>query len=229
MFSTLKNDIACIKMRDPAVRSVLEIFFCYPGFRAIRSHRFAHWLYRHKLRFLARVVSDWTRFFTGVDVHPAAQIGQRVFIDHGAGVVIGETTVIGDDVTIYQGATLGGTGKEVGKRHPTVGNHVVISAGSAVLGPVYLGDYCKVGAGAVVLCDIPPYATVVGVPGRVVKLRRACEECVKGDVVDCEDCDDCNPLPGEAGVNLDHIHLPDPIRSELDALTARIAALEAKE
>jgi len=223
MWGTWRNDIDCVKKRDPAVRSTWEVLFCYPGFRALRRHRFAHFLYRHRFTLCARLVADRTRFLTGVDIHPAAQIGQRVFIDHGAGVVIGETTEIGNDVTIYQGSTLGGTGKVTGKRHPTVGNHVTISAGSSVLGPVTLGDYCKVGAGAVVLTDIPPHATVVGVPGRVVRLRAACRDCAESS---CEDCDKVEARAGEEGVDLDQIHLPDPVRGELEALAERITQLE---
>ncbi|MCL2696271.1 MAG: serine O-acetyltransferase [Clostridiales bacterium] len=226
MFTTLKNDIQCIKMRDPAVKSTWEVLFCYPGFRALRRHRRANWLYRHKFTLCARMVSDRTRFLTGIDIHPAAQIGQRVFIDHGSGVVIGETTEIGNDVTIYQGSTLGGTGKLTGKRHPTVGNHVTISAGSAVLGPVLLGDYCKVGAGAVVLTDIPPYATVVGVPGRIVRMRKACGDCEDSA---CTHCGKVEAQAGEEGVDLDQIHLPDPIKAELDALAERIKLLEDKQ
>ena len=205
------------------MKSVWEILFCYPGFRALRRHRFAHFLYRHKFTLCARMVSERTRFLTGVDIHPAAKIGQRVFIDHGNGVVIGETAEIGDDCTIYQGSTLGGTGKLIGKRHPTVGNHVTISAGSAVLGPVVLGDYCKVGAGAVVLTDIPPYATVVGVPGHVVRMRKVCGDCMEST---CSTCKKVEVSAGEDGVDLDHIHMPDPIRAELNALTARIKQLE---
>ena len=170
MFDTLKSDIRCVLDRDPAARSAWEVFLCYPGFHAVRWHRFAHFLHRHGRRTLARLVAEWCRFFTGVDIHPAARIGKRLFIDHGEGVVIGETAEIGDDVTIYQGATLGGTGKESGKRHPTIGNHVTISAGAAVLGPFTVGDYAKIGAGAVVLSEVPPCATVVGVPGHVARL-----------------------------------------------------------
>ena len=132
MFATMREDIRCILDRDPAARNALEVFFCYPGYHAVRAYRRAHWLYTHGMKTLARLVSEWCRFRTGVDIHPAAQIGRRLFIDHACGVVIGETTVIGDDVTLYQGATLGGTGKEMGKRHPTIGNNVTISAGAAV-------------------------------------------------------------------------------------------------
>ena len=172
MFDTMKEDIRCILDRDPAARNALEVFFCYPGYHAVRAYRRAHWLHEHGFPTLARFWSEWCRFRTGVDIHPAAKIGRRLFIDHAAGVVVGETTVIGDDVTLYQGATLGGTGKDSGKRHPTIGNHVTISAGAAVLGPFTVGDHAKIGAGAVVLSEVPPYATVVGVPGHVVRMRR---------------------------------------------------------
>lgn len=224
MFNTLRNDIYCVKQRDPAARSVFEVIFCYPGYRAVRSYRFAHRLHKMHLCFLARLVSDWTRFFTGVEIHPAATIGQRLFIDHGEGVVIGETAVIGDDVTIYQGATLGGTGKETGKRHPTIGNHVTISAGAAVLGPFSVGEYAKIGAGSVVLSEVPPHATVVGVPGRVVRMNGICKECTECIGVACKKI---ASVGGESGVDLDQIHLPDPIASEIEQLKHRIDQLES--
>lgn len=224
MFNTLKNDIRCVRDRDPASKSILEIIFCYPGYRAVRSYRFAHRLYRLGLRFLARLLSDWTRFFTGVEIHPAAKIGQRFFIDHGNGVVIGETAVIGDDVTVYQGVTLGGTGKESGKRHPTIGNHVTICAGASVLGPFSVGDYSKIGAGAVVLSEVPPHATVVGVPGRVVRTNNECSECKYCDAESCQRPE--KPLKGEAGVDLDQVHLPDPITAEIESLKERLTKFE---
>ena len=226
MFRTLRDDIRCVLERDPAARSALEVLFCYPGFRAVRSHRFAHWLYTHRLIWLARLRAERCRFFTGVDIHPGAVIGKRLFIDHGLGVVIGETCVIGDDVTLYQGATLGGTGKETGKRHPTVGNHVTISAGASVLGPVKIGDYSKIGAGAVVLKDVPRGATVVGVPGHVVRrfgcpvpCGKACDEAVCAK-------DGCPAREGEAGVDLDVNDLPDPVQAQITELLSRVEALE---
>lgn len=238
MFATMREDIRCILDRDPAARNALEVFFCYPGYHAVRAYRRAHWLYTHGMKTLARLVSEWCRFRTGVDIHPAAQIGRRLFIDHACGVVIGETTVIGDDVTLYQGATLGGTGKETGKRHPTIGNNVTISAGAAVLGPFHVGDHAKIGAGAVVLSEVPPYATVVGVPGQIVRMRccpagldhancgkrsETCEYAKK-----CEAPAACCPrnAEGEAGVDLDQVNLPDPVQRQIRELTERIERLE---
>ncbi len=229
MFNHLKNDILCVKMRDPAARSTMEVLFCYPGFRAVRIYRAAHCLHTHGFKFLARLLSEWCRFFTGVDIHPGAVIGQRLFIDHGTGVVIGETSVLGDDVTLYQGATLGGTGKETGKRHPTVGSHVTISTGASVLGPVTIGDYAKVGAGAVVLSDVPRFATVVGVPGRVVRMNGCALTCKEG--CECEGkpvCPRAEGKPGEAGVDLDQVHLPDPVEQQLLQLSKRIEELETR-
>lgn len=227
MFRTLRDDIRCVKNRDPACGSTFEVLFCYPGFRAVRAHRRAHWLHTHGCKGLARLVSEWCRFFTGVDIHPAAVIGKRLFIDHAQGVVIGETSVVGDDVTLYQGATLGGTGKETGKRHPTVGNHVTISAGASVLGPVVIGDHAKVGAGAVVLSDVPRFATVVGVPGHVVRLNGCQLHC--GEDCACREEESCPRgmlREGEAGVDLDQVHLPDPVQQQINSLLARIETLE---
>ena len=229
MFSQLKSDIDCVKKRDPACRGTLDVLFCYPGFRAVRTYRAAHALYTHGFKFLARLLSEWCRFFTGVEIHPAAVVGKRLFIDHGAGVVIGETSVLGDDVTLYQGATLGGTGKETGKRHPTVGSHVTVSAGAAVLGPLNIGDYAKVGAGAVVLTDVPRFATVVGVPGRVVRMNGcplSCrDDCTCKDVTKCPRTEE---RPGEAGVDLDQVHLPDPVMQQIALLSKRIGELESR-
>lgn len=244
MFQTLRSDIKCVLDRDPAARTALEVMLCYPGFHAVRSHRVAHFFYKHGWKLLARLISEWSRFFTGIEIHPGATIGRRLFIDHGSGVVIGETTEIGDDVTIYQGATLGGTGKDAGKRHPTIGNHVMVASGARVLGPIRIGDYAKVGAGAVVLKDVPPCATVVGVPGRVVKIfpcpvytEENCP-CDKEDICMCRDsfekgipvdpsaCVRMPPIPGEEGVDLDQIHLPDPVELEIARLHERMAALE---
>ncbi|MFC5590206.1 serine O-acetyltransferase [Sporosarcina soli] len=168
MFRRMKEDIQCIFEQDPAARSVFEVVLTYSGLHALWSHRIAHALYKKKFRFLARAVSQVSRFFTGIEIHPGAKIGRRFFIDHGMGVVIGETCEIGDDVTIYQGVTLGGTGKEKGKRHPTLGNNVLIASGAKVLGSITIGENSKVGAGSVVLKDVPNDSTVVGIPGTVV-------------------------------------------------------------
>ena len=202
MFERLKEDIVCVKERDPAARSVFEIMFLYPGFRAIRMHRKAHWCFNHKLYFLARYISQRCVKKTNIEIHPGAKIGRRVFIDHGTGVVIGETTVVGDDVTIYQGVTLGGNGKDKGKRHPTIGNNVMIGAGAKVLGPFQVGNNSNIAAGAVVLSEIPPDSTAVGTPARVVKQN--------GVRVD----------------SLDHVHIPDPVAQELCAMRTKIGQLE---
>lgn len=164
----IREDIASIRERDPAARSALEVILCYAGLHAIWFHRFDHWLWSHHLRLLARWLSECARMVTGIEIHPGAEIGRRVFIDHGMGVVIGETSVVGDDVTIFQGVTLGGTGKEKGKRHPTIGNGVVLGSGAKVLGNIRVGHNCRVGAGSVVLRDVPDDSTIVGVPGHVI-------------------------------------------------------------
>lgn len=249
MFKTLRSDIRCVLDRDPAARNGFEVFLCYPGFHAVLWHRVAHFFHSHRCKLLARCISSLTRFFTGIEIHPGAVIGKRLFIDHGMGVVIGETTVIGDDVTIYQGATLGGTGKETGKRHPTIGNHVTIATGAKVLGPFTVGDGAKIGAGAVVLKEVPPHATVVGIPGRVVKIARCHNECgkqaacVEGKI--CEQCpnnsgcasacsktackycaDTQRDEEGEAGVDLDQVSLPDPVGNELARLRAMMEQMQ---
>lgn len=204
MFKHWRSDIQAVLSRDPAARTALEVIFCYPSFRAVRRHRRAHWLWLHNMKLLARMVSQRTRKLTGIEIHPGAQIGRGLFIDHGMGVVIGETTQIGDDVTLYQGVTLGGTGKDVGKRHPTIGNGVVIGAGARVLGPFAVGDGVKIGASAVVLKAVPPYATVVGNPGRIV--RQAGQK------------------PNH--IDLDQVNLPDPVKERIEHLTKRVALLE---
>src|SRR5690348_7291352 len=168
---SVREDASTIMERDPAARSYFEVFLCYPGLHAVWGHHISYWLWRHGLRLLARLNSQWFRWLTGVEIHPGAQIGRRLFIDHGMGVVIGETAIVGDDVTIYQGVTLGGTGKETGKRHPTIGNNVAIGSGARVLGNIIIGENSRVGAGSVVLRDVPDNSTVVGVPGHIV-LRR---------------------------------------------------------
>lgn len=167
-FKSMREDIAGVFERDPAARSRLEVLFCYPGLHALWAHRVSHWLWERRLRLLARFLSQLTRFFTGIEIHPGARIGRRLFMDHGMGIVIGETSVIGNDVTLYQCVSLGGTGKEKGKRHPTLGNHVVVGAGAKVLGNIVIGENCRLGAGSVVLRDVPENSTVVGVPGRIV-------------------------------------------------------------
>ena len=202
MFRKLAEDLCSIKERDPAARSSAEVFLLYSGFHALIYYRIAHRLHQWGLRFLARWVSQLGRFFTGVEIHPAAKIGRGLFIDHGMGVVIGETAEIGDNVTIYQGVTLGGTGKETGKRHPTIGNNVMIGAGAKVLGPFKVGDGAKIAANAVVLDEVPPYSTVVGVPGRIVRVN------------------------GKRIPNLDQIHIPDPVAQELCQLKIRLEKLE---
>ncbi|MGA8026662.1 MAG: serine O-acetyltransferase [Bryobacteraceae bacterium] len=167
----LREHIQAIKREDPAAKSSLEILLCYSGLHAVLFHRVAHWFYRRKSYVLARLISQWSRFLTGIEIHPGAKIGERLFIDHGTGVVIGETAELGDDVLLYQGVTLGGTGNECGKRHPTLGNRVVVGTGAKILGNITLGNGVKVGAGSVVVHSVPAGSTVVGIPGRVVKAR----------------------------------------------------------
>ncbi len=210
IISRLKEEIAIIRQRDPAIHSAMEVFL-YPSFKVMLHYRLAHKLYRKKHYFLARWISQRGVRKTGIEIHPGAVIGKGFFIDHGNGVIIGETAVIGDNVTLYQGVTLGGTGKEQGKRHPTIGNNVMISAGAKVLGSFKIGDNSKIGAGSVVLNEVPPGSTVVGVPGRVVKRKK-------------------KRLPQE---EMDHIHLPDPVkedianlRKENSELTNRLLDLE---
>lgn len=206
MFRWFKKHIQVVYERDPAVKSPLEVILCYPGFHAIIMHRIAHWFYRRRLFLVARFISQVNRFFTQIEIHPGAKIGQGFFIDHGAGVVIGETAEIGDNVTLYQGVTLGGTGKEKGKRHPTIGNNVVISSGAKVLGSFRVGDNVKIGAGSVVLKEVPPNSTVIGVPGRVVKRE--------GTVLQ--------------GADLEHNKLPDPVADIILSLQKKVEELENK-
>ncbi|MEG1686425.1 MAG: serine O-acetyltransferase [Angelakisella sp.] len=204
MFMRLKQDIKAIRERDPAARSTIEVLLLYAGLHAILWHRLAHWLYRHHRYFLARMVSQFSRFLTGIEIHPGAQLGAGVVIDHGSGVVIGETAVVGDGCTIYQGATLGGTGKDKGKRHPTLGKNVMVGAGAKILGPFTVGDNCKIASNAVLLSPLEENSTAVGVPARAVR--------VAGAKVD--------------NSKLDQVHVPDPVQQELNRLTQRIAALE---
>jgi serine O-acetyltransferase len=200
MFGTVREQIETIFREDPAAKSVVEILLCYPGFHAIMAHRIAHRLYTWKVPLLPRVISQISRFFTQIEIHPGATIGHRFFIDHGSGVVIGETTEIGDDVLLYQGVTLGGTGGEKGKRHPTLGNRVVVGTGAKILGNIRIGDNVKVGAGSVVVRHVPDNSTVVGVPGRVVRVRP------EG--------------------TLEHGRLPDPEGQAIDDLARRVDDLE---
>ncbi len=167
-FQSVREDIAAVFESDPAARSYLEVLICYPGLHAVWAHHVSHWLWLRGMRFLARLNSQIARFFTGIEIHPGAEIGRRLFIDHGMGTVIGETAIVGDDVTLYQGVTLGGTGKEKGKRHPTLGNNISIGSGAKLLGNITIGDNCRVGAGSVVMRSVPANSTIVGVPGHIV-------------------------------------------------------------
>ncbi len=210
MFKILREDIQTVFVKDPAARSVAEVLLCYPGLHALWFHRLAHFFWRHKLRLLARILSQITRFLTGIEIHPGARIGRRFFIDHGAGVVIGETSEIGDDVLLYQGVVLGGTTSEKKKRHPTVGNNVVIGAGAVALGAITIGDGARIGSSSVVIKSVPPGVTVVGIPGRAVE-------------------DHHKPL-----MDLEHGKLPDPVAEairlvlkEQDKLEERLEKLES--
>ena len=202
MFKKLKEDIHTVFARDPAARNTLEVIFCYPGLHALWSHRIAHWLWIHKFLFLSRLISHISRFLTGIEIHPGAKIGRRFFIDHGMGVVIGETTEIGNDVLMYQGVVLGGTSLEKKKRHPTVGNNVVIGTGAVILGPIKIGDGAKIGAGSVVVKSVPPGSTVVGVPGRVAGKHR------------------------KLSFDLEHGKLPDPVANVIKTLLKRQEEIE---
>ena len=202
MFDRLRRDIQAVFERDPAAKTWVEVLLCYPCVRVMIYHRIAHRLYMKGHTTLARWISQRARHVTGIEIHPGATIGEGFFIDHGDGVVIGETTVLGDNVTLYQGVTLGGTGKHVGKRHPTIGNNVTVGAGAKVLGPFTVGDNSKIGAGAIVLKEVPPNCTVVGNPGRIVKKETVRQE-----------------------VDLDHIHLPDPVKTHIESLEAQVKAL----
>ncbi len=168
LVALIREDVATVRDRDPAAKSTLEVFLCYSGLHAVWFYRVNHWLWKHRVRLLARGLSQFARLLTGVEIHPGAQIGRRLFIDHGMGVVIGETTIVGDDVTLYQGVTLGGTGKEQGKRHPTIEENTVIGTGAKVLGNITVGKNCRIGAGSVVLRSVPEHSTVVGVPGHII-------------------------------------------------------------
>ncbi|HCC35474.1 MAG TPA: serine O-acetyltransferase [Ruminococcaceae bacterium] len=202
MFDRIREDIAAVRERDPAARSSVEIFLLYPGLKAVRMHRRANWFFKRGFRFIARWISQRAVRKTGIEIHPAARLGRRLFIDHGTGVVIGETAEIGDDVTIYQGVTLGGTGKETGKRHPTIGNNVMIGSGAKVLGPFKVGDNVRIAAGAVVLDEIPSDCTAVGVPARIVR------------------------RDGEKIARLDQVHVADPVSQEICKLNLRLDRLQ---
>jgi len=203
MWRSIQEQIDVIFREDPAATSTLEVLICYPGLHAILLHRIAHFLFGLRLRLIARMVSQIARMLTGIEIHPGASIGRRFFIDHGMGVVVGETTVIGDDVILYQGVTLGGTGKERGKRHPSLGNRVVVGTGAKVLGNITLGNNVKVGAGSVVVHSVPDDSTVVGIPGRVVRTR------------------------GQIADDLEHGSLPDPQGQDLENVQHRVDQLEA--
>lgn len=207
MFERLKEDIKVAFDRDPAARNVWEVIFCYPGLHAVWLHRLAHFLWLRHFKFLGRLVSHISRFLTGVEIHPGARIGKRLFIDHGMGVVIGETSEIGDDVLLYQGVVLGGTALEKKKRHPSIGNYVVVGAGANILGPIKIGESARIGSGSVVVKPVPPRATVVGVPGRVVEVKRRLAK----------------PL-----ADLEHGKLPDPVVEAVNILVKRLRELEKR-
>ena len=202
-YRSIKEELASIKERDPAATSGLEVALLYSGFHAVLAYRVAHILHTHGHVLGARVISQGAKFLTGIEIHPGAKIGKGLFIDHGSGVVIGETAEIGDNCTLYQGVTLGGTGKDVGKRHPTLGNNVMIGAGATVLGPFRIGDNSKIAANAVVLSEVPPDSTAVGIPAKVVKRN-------------------------DRRVDLDQVHIPDPVSQELCRLTHKIELLEKR-
>lgn len=203
----IRNDFNAALAMDPAATSKLEVALTYAGFHALLFYRLAHWLVKRGIPFLPRALSQFARFITGIEIHPGAAIGSGLFIDHGMGVVIGETTEIGDNVTLFQGVTLGGTGKQRGKRHPTLGSHVVVGAGAKVLGPISVGDYVKIGANSVVLQDVPDHSTVVGIPGRIVRIK---DERVADEAL------------------MDHIHIPDPIADRFIELQLQIDSLKTE-
>ena len=206
MFKRLREEIAIIKERDPAARNSVEVFLLYSGLHAVIYHRIAHWFYKKRRFFMARWISQTSRFLTGIEIHPGAKIGKGLFIDHGSGIVIGETTEIGDYCIIYQGVTLGGTGKEKGKRHPTLGNNVLVGSGARVLGPFKVGDNSRIAANAVVLTEVPENSTAVGIPARIIPHDR--DEAAK------------------EVRTLDHTHIEDPVEMQIEKLSARIAELE---
>ena len=207
MFRAIREQIQTVFRDDPAAKGVLEVLLCYPGVHAILTHRLAHRLYRWRLFVVARLISHLARWLTGIEIHPGAKIGRRFFIDHGMGVVIGETSEIGDDVLLYQGVTLGGTGHEKGKRHPTIGSHIVVGSGAKILGNITLGEWVRVGAGSVVVRSVPEHSTVVGIPGRVVAIKGVA-------------------ISDEEDAMLEHGQLPDPVGQTLTNLNERVALIE---
>jgi len=239
MFARIKRDIRVVFERDPAAKNIIEVVLCYAGLHAIWLHRIAHTLYLRGWVLIPRLISNFARWLTGIEIHPGATIGDGLFIDHGTGIVIGETAEIGRNVTLYQGVTLGGTGKEKGKRHPTLGNNVVVASGAKVLGSFTVGDHAKIGAGSVVLKPVPAHATVVGIPGRIVVMKgqrvRTESELMeaRGLSFDCDESMD--ELASELDVDLDHDMLPDPeadmieqLRQEIEQLKERLNMLESK-
>jgi serine O-acetyltransferase len=206
ILARMREDIQAVFERDPAARTTLEVVLAYPGLHAIWIYRVAHWLWQHRLKLLARLLSETARFFTGIEIHPGATIGRRLFIDHGMGVVVGETAEIGDDVLIYQGVTLGGTSLKKEKRHPTLEDHVMVSAGASVIGPVRIGHASRIGAGAVVVSDAPPYSTVVGIPGKVIEGGR----------------------PRKDVLELEHGKLPDPVARAINQLVEKLNRVDAR-
>lgn len=236
-FARIKKDIRVIFERDPAAKSVLEVIFCYSGLHAVWMHRISHALFKRGWIVPARMISNFCRFLTGIEIHPGAVIGDGLFIDHGTGIVIGETAELGKNVTLYQGVTLGGTGKEQGKRHPTIGNNVVIATGAKVLGSFKVGDHAKIGAGSVVLHEVPPHATVVGIPGRVVVLhgervhnqdeyKNAWLKACAARGIDVENPEIRAEIFEEIDVDLDHDILPDPDREMMEIALRQITRLE---
>ncbi|BBL75771.1 serine O-acetyltransferase [Methylomagnum ishizawai] len=209
LWAQWREDVSCVFARDPAARSFLEVIFLYPGVHAIMLHRVSHRLWRRGWKFPARLLAFLTRWLTNVDIHPGATIGRRLFIDHGAGVVIGETAEVGDDVTLYHGTTLGGTSWHKTKRHPTLGNGVLVGAGAKILGPIVLGDKVRVGANSIVIKDVPSCCTVIGIPGKIVQRKDA-------------------PTENSFGIDLDHHLIPDPVGKAIACLMERIEVLEAK-
>ncbi|MDE5600358.1 MAG: serine O-acetyltransferase [Oscillospiraceae bacterium] len=202
MLERLRYNIKVIKKQDPAAKSSIQVLLCYPGLHAVMLHRPAHWLYRHNRYFLARLLSHISRFFTQIEIHPGAEIGWGLFIDHGCGVVIGETAVIGNNCIIYQGVTLGGTGKEIGKRHPTLGDHVMVGCGAKILGPFKVGSCSRIASGAVVLQEVPEHSTAVGVPAKIVK--------IKGEKLSYPPKD------------LDQVHIPNPVQAQINELALEL-------
>ena len=229
--SRIKKDIRVIFERDPAARSVIEVVCCYSGLHAIWLHRISHKLYLKGWVLIPRMISNLGRFLTGIELHPGATIGEGLFIDHGTGIVIGETAELGRNVTLYQGVTLGGTGKEKGKRHPTIGNNVVVASGAKVLGSFTVGDHAKIGAGSVVLKAVPAYATVVGIPGRVVVMhgKRVGEPVYTDEMMKLLDTDiDSAEMVEEQDVDLNHDELPDPVRDLMLEMSQRLETMEKR-